>query len=88
MLVKCAKSKPHNDAILTITSSRIDKALSGCIGFQEKTKMFLGKCFWENMIYPMEELYQPLLRFLAFDLEEPIAKLHLENGLKNETHDS
>lgn len=39
------------------------------------------------MIYPMEELYQPLLRFLAFDLEEPIAKLHSENGLKNETHD-
>ena len=39
------------------------------------------------MIYPMEELYQPLLRFLAFDLEEPIAKLHLENGFKNETHD-
>ena len=35
----------------------------------------------------MEELYQPLLRFLAVDLEEPIEKLYLENGLKNETHD-
>ena len=32
-----AKSRPHTDAILAITSTRIDEALSGHIGTQEKT---------------------------------------------------
>ena len=34
-----AKSKPHTDAILAITSSRIDEALSGPSGIQEKTNI-------------------------------------------------
>ena len=44
-----AKSKPHTDAILAITSARIDEALSGPSGIQEKTKQRNGyktqKCF-------------------------------------------
>ena len=37
-LQRHAKSKPHTDAILAITSTRIDKALLGPSGIQEKTK--------------------------------------------------
>ena len=34
-----AKSKPHTNAILAITSTRIDEALSGPSGIQEKTNI-------------------------------------------------
>ena len=77
-----AKSKAHTDAILTITSTRIDEALSGPSGIQEKTNInevyvsklikiihFLGK---HNL--PIKELHPALLHFLAFDFEEPITK--------------
>ena len=44
---------------------------------------FLGK---HNL--PIKQLYPALLHFLAFDLEEPIAKQYLENCPKNATYDS
>ena len=34
----------------------------------------------------MKKLYQPFLHFVAFDLEEPIAKQYLENCPKNTTY--
>ena len=40
-----AKSKPHTDAILAITSARIDEALPGPSGIQEKTKYQRNVCF-------------------------------------------
>ena len=97
MLVKVqghAKSKLHTDAILVITSIRIGKALSGPIGIQEKyisTKYMFQNwlrlfTFWEKHYLPMKKLYQPLLHFVAFDLEEPIAKQYLENCPKNTTY--
>ena len=44
-LQRHAKSKPHTDAILAITSSRIDEALSGLSGIQEKTNINRNVCF-------------------------------------------
>ena len=91
-----AKSKPHTDAILAITSTRIDEASSGPSGIQEKTNIneiyvsklikiahFLGK---HNL--PVKELYPAPLHFLAFDLEQPITKQYLESFPKNATYDS
>ena len=91
-----AKSKPHTDAILAITSTRIDEASSGPSGIQEKTNInelyvsklikivhFLGK---HNL--PIKELYTAPLHFLAFDLEQPITKQYLESFPKNATYDS
>ena len=40
-----AKSKPHTDAILAITSARTDEALPGPSGIQEKTKYQRNVCF-------------------------------------------
>ena len=93
MLRRHANSKPRSDVILAITSTRIDEVLSGAIGFQEKTKMFVPKLiqivyFLGKHSLSIEELYQPFLRFLAFDLEEPILKQYLKNCLKNATYDS
>ena len=44
-LQRHAKSKPHTNAILAITSSRIDEALSGLSGIQEKTNINRNVCF-------------------------------------------
>ena len=82
-----AKSKPHTDAILAITSTRIDETLSGPSGSQEKTninKMFVSKLinivhFLEKHNLSIKELYPALLHFLAFDLEQPITKQYFEN---------
>ena len=41
---------------------------------------------WKHNL-PINELYPALLHFLAFDLEEPIAKQYLENCSKNATYD-
>ena len=91
-----AKLKPQTDAILAITSTRTDEALSGPIGIQEKTninEMCVSKLikivhFLEKHNLPIKELYPALLHFLAFDLEEPITKQYLENCPKNATYDS
>ena len=88
--------KPHTDAILAITSTRIDEALSGPCGIQEKTninEMYVSKLikivhFLGKHILPIKKLYPVLLYFLAFDLEEPITKQYLENCPKNATYDS
>ena len=91
-----AKLKPHTDAILAITSTRIDEAFSSPSGIEEKTninKMYVSKLikivhFLGKHNLPIKELYPALLHFLAFDLEGPITKQHLENCLKNATYNS
>ena len=67
-----AKSKPHTNAILVITSTRIDEALSGPSGIQKENinKMHASKLikivhFLGKHNLPIKELYPALLYFLA-----------------------
>ena len=86
-----AKSKPHTNVILTIASTRIDEALLGPSGIQEKTninEMYVSKLikivhFLGKLNLPIKELYPALLHFLAFDLEEPIAEMKAAFSLDN-----
>ena len=90
-----AKSKPHTDAILVITSTRLIKPCRVLVVFRRK--QISMKCmfwnwsrlstFWENNL-PIKELYAALMHFLAFDLEEPVTKQYLENCPGNATYDS
>ena len=96
MLPRHAKSKTHTDAILAVTSTRIDEALSSPSGIEKKTninKMYVSKLikivhFVGKHNLPIKELYPALLHFLAVDLVGPITKQYLQNCLKNATYNS
>ena len=92
-----ANSKPHKDAIESLTHLRIEDTLSRSEDSRRKkesaNELYVAKLlriihFLARRNLVIKELYKPLVNFIAFELEEPVTKQYLENCEKNATYDS
>ena len=92
-----ANSKPHKDAIESLTHLRIEDTLSRSEDSRRKkesaNELYVAKLlriihFLARRNLVIKELYKPLVNFIAFELEEPVTKQYPENCAKNTTYDS
>ena len=92
-----ANSKPHKDAIESLTHLRIEDTLSRSEDSRRKkesaNELYVAKLlriihFLARRNLVIKELYKPLVNFIAFELQEPVTKQYLENSTKNAIYDS
>lgn len=92
------KSKPHIDAILMKTSSKIEEAIGRVDKQTLKEKENTNELYITKLIkiihflarnnLPVKELYPKVIKFMAEEIEEPVTKQYLASAAQNATYDS